>query len=965
MSRSTDHSRTKLHSKSTSSPDKHFHVPIDLYLSPREAAAIRKPAVLYKRSQDRLDKPPDPARSTRGPADSASRKVKEKASWLSLGRNSTSAGLWKPATCTLVEEEEGCLLNVFIETPYFTNRSMSISLITQIFALYITLFLTAQTVWESTALRAFHFPVFSPPNLANPLASGQTWCSFPLVEPLFVHFPDNATLHAWLALLRSYAQPEAYGRWLAPTDGGLYRMWRQVELTCLQGRNLGASRPLSGVFSDDTSAPNVGFGVGASGDPDKERPIDPGGGGGGVSSSVSASGSASSGIASPDALDIDVYAEVFVNGSLCGRTTVKRGVGAPDWQERFVFADLPPFETLEVVLWREKRLARPAVLGSVIIVLPNFRRGESIEGWFPVLAGVGPGGGVDAAYMQAGEMRLRVRVDEEIILPFSEYAAVLDTFTSRNSLDWMRDLEVKFRLKSIAHHIISIAIAKDMLVDNIMELADREVDGTPTSHNTLFRGNTVLTKTMEMYMSWYGSAFLEASIGATVRRLCAERVAIEVDPVRSGKGSKNAEKNVELLVYWCQEFWGGIYDARKLCPPEMRRLFQHVRRLVEKRYCVNANQNMELPRQSVSAFCFLRFIVPAILHPHLFGLWPGMPEVRVQRSLTLIAKVIQNLANLNAVVRKEQFMRGVKDFLTSSLQGMVDYIAVISTPEPEHTRASASSTLDKNEELRILGMLRQRGLAAPVLHREATPIPPHLLDLSKHLAVLTSVVVRHSRSHNYVPSQPSSSAPASDSEQQFDSFCRRCLEVEEQALRRVSQLASRPGRRRDSSVSTSSPLAMSVPLPPSPTSPIQIPRRGRRISVLHGNRSTRRLPRPRTAPHEQDASGSQNTEASDDASVPQSPTVGTDYSGPTISQSAPDISAPVQSTRDQTRSLRSPRPSLTHHPRSSSTDSALMSRGMRERLSLVSSGTRKALSDLPDDTTRKRKGIFRGILGRR
>jgi hypothetical protein len=31
----------------------------------------------------------------------------------------------------------------------------------------------------------------------------------------------------------------------------------------------------------------------------------------------------------------------------------------------------------------------------------------------------------------------------------------------------------------------------------------------------------------------------------------------------------------------------------------------------------------DLPRQSVSAFCFLRFIVPAILHPHLFGLCSG------------------------------------------------------------------------------------------------------------------------------------------------------------------------------------------------------------------------------------------------------------------------------------------------------------------------------------------------------
>lgn len=100
---------------------------------------------------------------------------------------------------------------------------------------------------------------------------------------------------------------------------------------------------------------------------------------------------------------------------------------------------------------------------------------------------------------------------------------------------------------------------------------------------------------------------------------------------------------------------------------EMRLIFKEIRELVERRYRRNPESvDDNLPRQSVSAFIFLRFIVPAILHPHLFGLYPGMSNqnlisplysryftgllpLPVQRSLTLIAKVMQSLANLNVV----------------------------------------------------------------------------------------------------------------------------------------------------------------------------------------------------------------------------------------------------------------------------------------------------------------------------
>ena len=50
---------------------------------------------------------------------------------------------------------------------------------------------------------------------------------------------------------------------------------------------------------------------------------------------------------------------------------------------------------------------------------------------------------------------------------------------SKNLLDWISDLDTKLEVKNVSEHVIAVAKAKNCLVKNIMELADREVDGTP------------------------------------------------------------------------------------------------------------------------------------------------------------------------------------------------------------------------------------------------------------------------------------------------------------------------------------------------------------------------------------------------------------------------------------------------------------------------------------------------------
>lgn len=466
-----------------------FFVTVELYLSPKAASGLRKPPTSRKKTDKR-----ESIKQVSGLVDDGQKKLREKASWLGIGRGSTSAGQWRTATCKLTEEDEGCLFNIYIDEAIL-HQSVYVYLL------------------NHTDIRVLDRSLFDRKDcIGIYCVSGQRWSATGVNEPIFLSFSNSDTFHTWVALLRSYACPEVYGQRVNPAEGGLYRMWRQIEVNCLQGRSLGVSRQ----FVD------------------------------GVATGVSESQQDTD-------TDHDCFCEIYANDILCARTTVKKCVSLLDWHEGFLLPDVPPFESLEIIVFREKRMAKVSAIGSVLIPLGNFRRGEYVEGWFPVLDNTAAN-----VCIQIGEIRLKLKVDEEIILPHYEYFSIVQTLNSHNYLDWMNELGTRLQLKDMSSQFISIAVANKTLVEYICALADREVDGSPTNHNTLFRGNTTLTKTIELFMAWYGKAFLEASVGNVIRRICTEKVSIEVDPSRSGKNSRDIERNVDLLLHWSSEFWNSI-----------------------------------------------------------------------------------------------------------------------------------------------------------------------------------------------------------------------------------------------------------------------------------------------------------------------------------------------------------------------------------------------------------------------
>lgn len=130
-------------------------------------------------------------------------------------------------------------------------------------------------------------------------------------------------------------------------------------------------------------------------------------------------------------------------------------------------------------------------------------------------------------------------------------------------------------------------------------------------------------------------------------------------------------------------------------------------------------------------------------------------------------------------------MRGVQDFLKDSLPAMIDYLAVVSTPIDVPPSSVLGDAMNRHDRLNVVNALRHRTRKMKVLDKEAVPMLPHLLDVPKHLAIITSAVIRGSRELTTRP------RTGDEVDLAVEEFCSTCFEVEEEALLRVSQLATK------------------------------------------------------------------------------------------------------------------------------------------------------------------------------
>ncbi|KAF6724535.1 Disabled-like 2 interacting protein [Oryzias melastigma] len=431
------------------------------------------------------------------------------------------------------------------------------------------------------------------------------------------------------------------------------------------------------------------------------------------------------------------------------------------WGELFELDNLPSISQISLHLFREddpkkKRHSKDESnlhpLGSVAISIADVQGRTYQEKWHPIVPYKASGTATTKELLgPQASLRIKARFQNLKVLPMEKYKEFAE-YVTVDYVEMCKNLEPLLNVKekeelagALVHVLQSIGKAKEFLID----LGSAEVERLGEKEALIFRENTLATKAIDEYMKLVGQKYLIDTLGDFITRLYTSVENCEVDPRKCP--AADLSNNQRHLRSACEEVMKKIIEIHGPFPEELNRIFSSWMELCEDK------GRGEIGQRLISASLFLRFLCPAVLSPSLFGLIQPYPEPHTLRTLTLTAKVIQNLANFTLFGEKEEYMLFMNEFLEQHWDGMRAFLQTVSNQDTEIQMTSFDGYVDLPLRLAVL-----HGLLVDIIHtkdletiKKLNPLPSILNHITDSLGPEATRIVISSHPEqskpDYVP----------------------------------------------------------------------------------------------------------------------------------------------------------------------------------------------------------------------
>uniref|UniRef100_K7AZP3 RAS p21 protein activator 4 n=1 Tax=Pan troglodytes TaxID=9598 RepID=K7AZP3_PANTR len=389
----------------------------------------------------------------------------------------------------------------------------------------------------------------------------------------------------------------------------------------------------------------------------------------------------------------DPFIRVRYKGRTQETSIVKKSC-YPRWNETFEFElQEGAMEALCLEAWDWDLVSRNDFLGKVVIDVQRLRVAQQEEGWFRLQPDQSKSRRHDEGNL--GSLQLEVRLRDETVLPSSYYQPLVHLLCHEVKLGMqgpgqliplIEETSSTECRQDVATNLLKLFLGQGLAKDFLDLLFQLELSRTSET-NTLFRSNSLASKSMESFLKVAGMQYLHGVLVPIINKVFEEKKYVELDPSKvevkdvGCSGLHRPQTEAEVLEQSAQTLrahLGALLSALsrsvRACPAVVRATFRQLFRRVRERFPGAQHENV--PFIAVTSFLCLRFFSPAIMSPKLFHLRERHADARTSRTPLLLAKAVQNVGNMDtpASRAKEAWMEPLQPTVRQGVAQLKDFI---------------------------------------------------------------------------------------------------------------------------------------------------------------------------------------------------------------------------------------------------------------------------------------------------